>query len=44
MTTRARGLALAAVVALAVLPWILARHQLSILTDRLIFGLFAPSS
>ena len=29
--------------ALAVLPWILARHQLSILTDLLIFGLFALS-
>ena len=43
MTTRTRGLALAAVVVLAALPWILARHQLSILTDLLIFGLFALS-
>ena len=33
----------AAVVALVALPWILARHQLSILTDLLIFGLFALS-
>jgi branched-chain amino acid transport system permease protein len=38
-----RTLALAALVALAVLPWVLARHQLSILTDLLIFGLFALS-
>jgi branched-chain amino acid transport system permease protein len=32
-----------AVVVLAVLPWALPRHQLSILTDLLIFGLFALS-
>ncbi len=41
--TRARALGLAALVALAVMPWALARHQLSILTDLLIFGLFALS-
>jgi branched-chain amino acid transport system permease protein len=35
--------ALAAVVALAVVPWVLARHQLSLLTDLLIAGLFAMS-
>src|SRR5437870_11348439 len=35
--------ALAALVALAVVPWVLARHQLSILVDLLIFGLFAMS-
>jgi branched-chain amino acid transport system permease protein len=34
---------LAALVVLAALPWVLARHQLSILTDLLIFGLFALS-
>ena len=38
-----RALGLAALVALAVGPWVLARHQLSILTDLLIFGLFALS-
>jgi branched-chain amino acid transport system permease protein len=38
-----RALALLAVVALAVFPWLLARHQLSILVDLLIFGLFAMS-
>ena len=38
-----RGLAAAALVALAAAPWVLARHQLSILTDLLIFGLFALS-
>ena len=38
-----RGLALATLVALAVLPWALARYQLSILTDLLVFGLFAMS-
>jgi branched-chain amino acid transport system permease protein len=32
-----------AVIALALLPWVLARYQLSILTDVLIFGLFALS-
>jgi branched-chain amino acid transport system permease protein len=36
-------LALIAVLVLAALPWLLARHQLSILTDLLIFGLFALS-
>jgi len=41
--TRPRALALAAVVVLAVLPWVLVRYQLSILTDVLIFGLFALS-
>jgi len=41
--TRYRVLALAAVLALAMLPWVLARHQLSLLTDLLIFGLFALS-
>ena len=41
--TRHRVVALAAVVVLAGLPWVLARHQLSILTDLLIFGLFALS-
>ena len=41
--TRTRVLALAALVALAVLPWALARYQLSILTDLLVFGLFAMS-
>ncbi|MBI1734448.1 MAG: branched-chain amino acid ABC transporter permease [Candidatus Rokubacteria bacterium] len=38
-----RALAAAALVALAVAPWVLARHQLSLLTDLLIFGLFALS-
>jgi branched-chain amino acid transport system permease protein len=38
-----RLLGAGAVVILAVLPWILARHQLSLLTDLLIFGLFALS-
>ena len=33
----------AAGVLLAVGPWVLARHQLSLLTDLLIFGLFAMS-
>jgi len=36
-------LAPAALAALAILPWVLARHQLSILVDLLIFGLFAMS-
>ena len=40
---RARALALAALAALILLPWVLARHQLSILVDLLIFGLFALS-
>jgi branched-chain amino acid transport system permease protein len=38
-----KALALATLLVLAVLPWVLARHQLSILTDLLIFGLFAMS-
>ena len=41
--SRARAAALIAVLVLAVLPWVLARHQLSLLTDLLIFGLFALS-
>ena len=40
---RTRALALAALLALALLPWVLARYQLSILVDLLIFGLFAMS-
>jgi branched-chain amino acid transport system permease protein len=43
MSPRTRWLAVAAVLALAALPWVLARYQLSILTDVLIFGLFALS-
>jgi branched-chain amino acid transport system permease protein len=38
-----RMASLVALVMLAALPWVLARHQLSILTDLLIFGLFALS-
>jgi branched-chain amino acid transport system permease protein len=38
-----RPLALAVVLLLALLPWLLARYQLSILTELLIFGLFALS-
>src|SRR5207244_10290501 len=38
-----RALSLAAVIALALAPWLLARHQLSILTELLIFGLLALS-
>jgi branched-chain amino acid transport system permease protein len=38
-----RAVALSAVVVLAALPWVLARYQLSILTDLLIYGLFAMS-
>jgi branched-chain amino acid transport system permease protein len=41
--SRSRVLALAALVALAIVPWVLARHQLSLLTDLLIAGLFAMS-
>ncbi len=41
--TRLRTLALATVLALALLPWTLPRYQLSILTDLLVFGLFAMS-
>ena len=43
MSTTSRTLAVTAVAALAVAPWVLARYQLSILTDLLIFGLFALS-
>ncbi len=43
MSTTPRTLAVTAVAALAVAPWVLARYQLSILTDLLIFGLFALS-
>ena len=38
-----RSLALAALLLFVLLPWLLARHQLSILTELLIFGLFALS-
>jgi branched-chain amino acid transport system permease protein len=38
-----RALAALALVALAVVPWVAARHQLSLLTDLLIYGLFALS-
>jgi len=38
-----RALALAALAALAIVPWVLARHQLSLLTDLMIAGLFAMS-
>jgi branched-chain amino acid transport system permease protein len=41
--TRSRVLGAAALVALVLGPWVLARHQLSLLTDLLIFGLFAMS-
>jgi branched-chain amino acid transport system permease protein len=41
--SRGQALALAMVGALAAMPWLLARHQLSILTELLIFGLFALS-
>jgi branched-chain amino acid transport system permease protein len=41
--TPSRVLGAAALVALALMPWLLARHQLSLLTDLLIFGLFAMS-
>ncbi len=41
--TRARALALGAAAVLLVLPWVLVRYQLSILTDLLIYGLFAMS-
>jgi branched-chain amino acid transport system permease protein len=43
MSARQRMATLGAVVVLGALPWVLARHQLSILTDLLIFGLFALS-
>jgi branched-chain amino acid transport system permease protein len=38
-----RALTVAALVALALVPWVAARYQLSLLTDLLIFGLFAVS-
>jgi branched-chain amino acid transport system permease protein len=41
--TRRRALALGAAAALVALPWVLVRYQLSILTDLLIYGLFAMS-
>jgi branched-chain amino acid transport system permease protein len=41
--SRSWVLGAAALVALGVVPWVLARHQLSLLTDLLIFGLFAMS-
>jgi len=41
--TRARALALGAAAVLVALPWVLVRYQLSILTDLLIYGLFAMS-
>jgi len=43
MPTFGRLASPAALGVLVALPWILARHQLSILTDLLIFGLFALS-
>jgi branched-chain amino acid transport system permease protein len=39
----ARALATLSLMALAVVPWVAARHQLSLLTDLLIYGLFALS-
>ena len=39
----ARALAAAALAALAIAPWVAARYQLSLLTDLLIYGLFALS-
>jgi branched-chain amino acid transport system permease protein len=41
--TRRRALALGAAAVLVALPWVLVRYQLSILTDLLIYGLFAMS-
>jgi branched-chain amino acid transport system permease protein len=41
--SRARLLAVAALITLAIVPWVLARHQLSLLTDLMIAGLFAMS-
>src|SRR5258705_10866223 len=38
-----RALAAVALIAMAVVPWVAARHQLSLLTDLLIYGLFALS-
>ncbi len=43
MRPLARAASLAVLIAVLALPWVLARHQLSILTDLLIFGLFALS-
>src|SRR3989475_2373584 len=42
-TGRERSLAVAALLLLGACPWILARHQLSMLTELLILGLFALS-
>ena len=42
-TGRQRSLAVAALLLLGACPWILARHQLSLLTKLLILGLFALS-
>src|SRR5258705_8431368 len=39
----ARALAAVALIAMAVVPWVAARYQLSLLTDLLIYGLFALS-
>jgi branched-chain amino acid transport system permease protein len=41
--TPSRVLGALALVALAIVPWVLARHQVSLLTDLLIYGLFAMS-
>jgi branched-chain amino acid transport system permease protein len=38
-----RALAAVALIVMAVVPWVAARHQLSLLTDLLIYGLFALS-
>src|SRR6266436_6719108 len=42
-TGRERSLAVAMLLLLGACPWMLARHQLSLLTDLLIYGLFALS-
>src|SRR5437867_12446833 len=42
-TARQRSLAVATLLLLGACPWMLARHQLSILTELLILGLFALS-
>src|SRR5213593_2040810 len=42
-TGRERSLAVATLLLLGACPWMLARHQLSLLTELLIFGLFALS-
>ncbi len=43
MTGVPRSLALATLLVLGALPWVLARYQISILTELFIFGLFALS-